>query len=109
MCVNSKTRVSNVSLQTKLTTDTVIPDNVLDLAVGGFQQESNIYLVKWNTTLIEKTQINKTKRIISLNWEFIHRYNGDQMWSVNNTSHFNENQYNTKGARNTRIKMKRIN
>lgn len=46
MCVNSKTRVSNVSLQTKLTTDTVIPDNVLDLAVGGFQQESNIYLVK---------------------------------------------------------------
>lgn len=36
-CVNIKTRVSIVVLQTKLTTDTVIPDNVFDLAVGSFQ------------------------------------------------------------------------
>lgn len=35
-CMNTKTRVSNVVLQTKLTTDTVIPDNVLDREVAGF-------------------------------------------------------------------------
>lgn len=32
-------------VQTKLTTDTVIPDNVLDLAVGGLQQDNNINLI----------------------------------------------------------------
>lgn len=45
--VNNRTLVNIITcVQTKLTTDTVIPDNVLDLAVGGLQKDNNTYLVQ---------------------------------------------------------------
>lgn len=52
-CVDTKTRVVKDCLQTKLTTDTVIPDNVFDLEVGGLQQDSNYRLVYKKHPLIE--------------------------------------------------------
>lgn len=73
---HTKTRVFNQIVQTRLTTDTVISDNVFDLALGGLQ-DNNIHLIHTITMLVVKidhrqenyTALDATSREISYKWK----------------------------------------